>query len=247
MKIALLGYGKMGKRIDELATARGHEVILKIGSSSRATLTKEELAKADVVIEFTTPSTVVENINFCFEAGVPVVVGTTGWLANLKEISRKCIDEQGTLLHSSNFSIGVNVLFAMNKFLAACMRQFPEYEVSLYESHHTQKLDAPSGTAVTLANGINDVLSYKDKWVTLKNGDDQKLEGNEFPVFYDREDNVTGFHEISYRSEIDRIKISHEAFNRDGFALGSVLAAEFVKDKKGIYTTEDLFKFDSGF
>ena len=247
MKIAILGYGKMGKKIEEIALKRGHEVILKIDADNRESLTKEELAEADVAIEFTTPATVYDNIIFCLDAGVPIVVGTTGWVAHQKEISHYCIEKNGTLFHSSNFSIGVNVLFALNKFLAHCMKGYDDYEISMYESHHTQKLDAPSGTAVTLANQANDILYKKDSWQTLKNGDKKELKHNEFPVYFDRLDDVTGYHEISYTSAIDRIKISHEAFNRDGFALGAVLASEFVKDKKGIFTTEDLFKFNPSF
>ncbi len=247
MKIALMGYGKMGKKIEEIALKRGHEIVLKIDISNRATLTHEALKQADVVIEFSTPATVLENIQFCFEAGVPIVVGTTGWAPHVDEIKHACIKKAGTILYSSNFSIGVNILFALNKFLAHCMSAYEDYEISMYESHHTQKLDAPSGTAVSLANDANNILYKKDKWVTLKNGDPTHLGRNEFPVYYDREENVTGYHEVSYTSSIDKIKISHEAFNRDGFALGAVIGAEFVLDKKGIFTTEDLFKFNPSF
>jgi len=243
LKIALLGYGKMGHMIEEIAKDRGHEVPLTIDADNRSGLTKEQLKQADVVIEFSTPDSALENIFFCLEAGVPVVVGTTGWYEKLAEVKQKCESVNGSLVYGTNYSVGVNILFALNKQLAKWMNGFPDYDVSVEEIHHKQKLDAPSGTAITIAEGILDNLDRKDKWEVQHVNDTNKLADDILAVKYDRQDGVPGTHSVTYTSPIDEIRLYHEAFNRKGFALGAVLAAEFLKDKKGIFTPQDIFKF----
>ncbi|MCX6352774.1 MAG: 4-hydroxy-tetrahydrodipicolinate reductase [Bacteroidetes bacterium] len=244
MRIAILGYGKMGKAIEEIALKHQHEIVLKINSHNRKNLTVEALKTADVVIEFSRPENAVENINLCFAAGVPVVVGTTGWYANLPKIKEDCFSKRGSLLYGTNFSVGVNIFYALNKKLASIMNGFPTYKVSVEEIHHTQKLDAPSGTATSLANQILAEMPRKKSWETIHRATTEiPLPETHFPVFYDRIDGVPGYHKVVYTSEIDKLEISHEAFNRQGFALGAVLAAEFLEDKKGVYTTDDLFEF----
>jgi 4-hydroxy-tetrahydrodipicolinate reductase len=243
LKIALLGYGKMGHMIEEIAKERGHEVPLTIGSQNRKELTKEQLKQADVVIEFSRPDAAIDNINLCLEAGVPVVVGTTGWYEKLAEVKQKCESVNGSLVYGTNFSVGVNILFALNKQLAKWMNDFADYDVSVEEIHHKQKLDAPSGTAITIAEGILDNLDRKNKWEVQHVNDTEKLPNDVLAVKYDRQDGVPGTHIVTYTSAIDEIRLYHEAFNRKGFALGAVLAAEFLKDKKGIFTPQDIFKF----
>jgi 4-hydroxy-tetrahydrodipicolinate reductase len=245
VKIALIGYGKMGHMIEEIAAQRGHEIVLKISSSNIADLTVENLQKADAAIEFTRPDAALDNMCKCFEAGTPVVVGTTGWQGRMPEMEKKCMATNGSIVYGSNFSVGVNMLFSLNETLSRWMKRFPEYKVDILEVHHKQKLDAPSGTAITLAEGVIRNIGRLKSWIKLKKGDPSPADTSQLPVFYSREDGVPGYHEVDFTSAIDKIRLSHEAFNRKGFALGAVLAAEFIRDRKGIYTAKEIFKFES--
>jgi 4-hydroxy-tetrahydrodipicolinate reductase len=235
MKIAIIGYGKMGKAIEEIAINKGHEIILKINSQNLADFTKENLQKADVCIEFTTPHTAFENVKRCLEAGVPTVCGSTAWLEKLEEAKQIAIDKHTAFLYASNFSIGVNLFFKINKMVAAIMEKHPEYQVSMEEIHHTHKKDAPSGTAVTLAEGILENYATKNKWVN-----EVTNQANELSIISKRIDPAPGTHTIFYQSQIDEISINHTAHSRIGFASGSVLAAEFLHTKKGIFTMIDV-------
>jgi len=238
MKLALIGYGKMGKEIEQIAISRGHSVVLKIDINNPEELTKENLSKADVAIEFTSPTTAVKNYLKCFEAGVPVVSGTTGWLDQKAEVEKACLAANGCFFYTSNFSLGVNIFFAMNRYLAQVMKEFPQYDVSMTEVHHTQKLDAPSGTAITLADDIIAINPLKTNWTIDEPKSDSELHIN--PI---REGVVPGIHTIKYNSEVDYIEITHSAYNRKGLALGAVLAAEFCEGRKGILSMSDLLKF----
>ncbi|MEP6466570.1 MAG: 4-hydroxy-tetrahydrodipicolinate reductase [Parafilimonas sp.] len=235
MKIALIGYGKMGKAIEEIALSEGDEIVLKISSSNKKEFTIDDLKNADVAIEFSNPESAVENIKKCFDANVPVVCGTTGWLKNLDEIKTYCSKKNGTFLYASNFSIGVNLFFALNSYLAGLMSSQKEYNVSIEETHHTQKKDAPSGTAITLAEQILEKIKIKKSWVNNKAEDDLQLE-----IISKRIDDVPGIHTIRYDSENDFIEITHSAYNRKGFATGALLAAKFIADKKGIFSMQDV-------
>lgn len=235
MKIALVGYGKMGKAIEEIAVQKGHEIVLKITSQNKDAFTAENLQQADVAIEFTNPHSAVENIKQCLDAGVPVVCGSTGWLQQWSEVKRYCEDRGGSLLYASNFSVGVNLFFELNTFLAKLMADHQEYDVMLEEIHHTQKKDAPSGTAITLAEQILQQLQHKKRWVNEATNDKEALS-----IISKRIDPAPGTHTIKYTSAIDDIEITHTAHNRQGFASGAVLAAAFLKDKKGIYTMKDV-------
>jgi 4-hydroxy-tetrahydrodipicolinate reductase len=235
MKIALLGYGKMGKAIESLMLPRGHEAILKIDETNRAALTKEALSQADVAIEFTGPETAVDNLMLCLKAGVPVVCGSTGWLKQYDNVAEAFRNQDGTLLYASNFSIGVNIFFALNKRLAALMNSHPEYQVSLTEIHHTAKKDAPSGTGITLAEGILDHIERKKGWVNHPTSDSEELS-----IISERIDPAPGTHKVLYSSPIDDIEIIHTAHSRMGFAMGALLAAEYIKDKKGIFSMKDV-------
>jgi 4-hydroxy-tetrahydrodipicolinate reductase len=230
MKIALLGYGKMGKVIETIALERGHEIVLRKTSSN----TFDGLAAADVAIDFSIPSVAVENITTCLEAGVPVVSGTTGWLDHYDAMVALCTAHDGAFLYGSNFSLGVNLFFELNAYLAQMMAKFSSvYRVSMEEIHHTQKLDAPSGTAISLAKGIIENSAY-DSW-TL----DQPTE-HQIPIDAQRIENVPGTHSVFYNSPVDLIEIKHVAHNREGFALGSVMAAEWLVGKKGVYSMKDV-------
>lgn len=231
MRIALIGYGKMGQMIETIALERGHEIVLKINIDNTDDLNQENLSKADVAIEFTNPHSAFENVTRCIEWGVPVVSGSTGWNDKLPEAKKLCEEKGSALLHASNFSIGVNIFFEINKQLAKLMAGQPEYEPVLKEIHHTAKLDAPSGTAVTLAEQVLENLPRKKGWV---NGDASTPE--ELSIISERIDPAPGTHYVTYRSEIDDIEIIHTAHNRKGFALGAVLAAEFLANKKGVFT-----------
>ncbi|HWR99293.1 MAG TPA: 4-hydroxy-tetrahydrodipicolinate reductase [Prolixibacteraceae bacterium] len=237
MKIALIGYGKMGKEIEQIAVGRGHTVILKIDIDNQEDLTKENLSKADVAIEFTTPATAVRNYRTCFEAGVPVISGTTGWLDQKPLIELECLKSGGCFFYASNFSLGVNLFFELNRKLARMMMPFPQYDVSMTEIHHTQKLDAPSGTAITLAEGILDESDTKKSWTIETPNNKEELHIQ--PV---RKDPFPGLHTVKYDSEVDYIEITHNAYNRKGFAQGVVSAAEFCLGKKGIFNMSDLLK-----
>jgi len=235
MKIALIGYGKMGKEIEKIALDRGHEIGLKIDVTNPEDLTVDNLRNADVAIEFTIPTSAPDNYKLCFEAGIPVVSGTTGWLEKMAEIQDICKQKNGTFLYASNFSLGVNIFFEVNKKLAALMANSNEYKVEMKEIHHTQKLDAPSGTAITLAQGIIENIPTKKSWINQATDSDEEVE-----IISEREGQVPGTHIIRYDSEVDYIEITHCAKNRKGLAFGAVLAAEFSSDKKGILTMKDL-------
>ena len=235
MKIALVGYGKMGKTIEGIALQRGHTVNLKIDIDSTADFTKENLLQCDVAIEFTGPHSAKENILTCLDAGIPVVSGSTGWLENWSEVANFCKEKNGSFLYASNFSVGVNIFFEVNKKLAQLMNGHNEYAISMQEIHHTQKKDAPSGTAITLAEQILQEIPAKKKWV---NEESKKTE--DLPIISKREDPAPGTHSIKYSSAIDDIEIIHTAHNRNGFALGAVLAAEFICNKKGIFSMKDV-------
>lgn len=234
MNIALLGYGKMGKEIEKIAIARGHQIVLKVDKDNAATITANDLQKADVAIEFSTPHTVMSNIKLCFSAKVPIVVGTTGWYDEFDAVKTQCLANNNTLFYASNFSLGVNLFFKVNKYLAELMNKYPEYNVCMEEIHHIHKLDKPSGTAITLAEQIIEKMDRKDKWSIDAKADDTLF------IEDKREGEVPGTHIIKYQSAIDDIEIMHKAHNRQGFALGSVIAAEFVKGKTGIFTMSDI-------
>jgi 4-hydroxy-tetrahydrodipicolinate reductase len=235
MKIALIGYGKMGKAIEEIAGENGDEIVLKISSANQDEFTIDNLNQADVAIEFTNPHSAVENIKKCLDANVPVVCGTTGWLNQLEEIKTYCNQHQGAFLYASNFSIGVNLFFALNDYLATLMSMHKEYAVSIEETHHTQKKDAPSGTAITLAENILEKNKSKTNWINTKATDASQLE-----IISKRTDDVPGIHTIKYNSETDFIEITHSAYNRKGFAGGALLAAQFLINKKGIFSMQDV-------
>ena len=242
MKIALLGYGKMGQIIEKFVLERGHEVVLKI--SSKDTLTRQDLKNADVAIDFSTPDAVLQNIDTCFDADVPVVVGTTGWYGKLQEVKNECDLGNNTLLYGSNFSIGVNLFFKLNKTLAKLMNNYPAYEVQVEEIHHTQKLDSPSGTAITIAEGIVENLERKTEWLNEVVGTDVEVfpKGEQLLIESHRIENIPGTHTVIYSSEVDDIEIKHTAHNRAGFALGAVLAAEWLQNKKGFFNITDIFE-----
>jgi len=228
----------MGKEIEQIALSRGHLVVLKIDVNNPEELTTQNLNKADVAIEFTSPATAVNNYYQCFEAGIAVVSGTTGWTDRRAEVEKKCTDKNGCFFYASNFSLGVNIFFELNEHLARIMKDFPQYDVSMVEVHHTQKLDAPSGTAITLANEIIQSNGSKTKWTIDKPKSIDELYIN--PI---REGVVPGIHTIKYDSADDFIEITHSAYSRKGFAFGAVLAAEFCLGRKGILSMTDLLKF----
>jgi 4-hydroxy-tetrahydrodipicolinate reductase len=234
MNIALFGYGKMGKEIEVVAAERGHNIILKINRENFNLVTELDLQKADVIIEFSTPHSVLDNIKTCLNANVPIVVGTTGWHNQLNEITEWCIEKNGTLFYASNFSLGVAIFSKVNEYLANIMNNYPSYDVGMQEIHHIHKLDKPSGTAIMLANQIIDKIDRKNIWsITDKSYETLFIEDL-------REGMIPGTHIIKYTSEIDDIEIMHKAHNRKGFALGAVIAAEFIQNKKGVYSMKDL-------
>jgi 4-hydroxy-tetrahydrodipicolinate reductase len=229
MKIALLGYGKMGKVIERIALERGHEIVLKKDEFN----TYEGLSTADVAIDFSVPTAAVDNISNCFRANVPVVSGTTGWLEHYDEMIALCNEKKGGFISSSNFSLGVNIFFELNEYLAKIMAQFDSYKVSMEEIHHIHKLDAPSGTAISLAKGVIENSNYSE-W-TL-----DQAQNNQIHIEAKRIGEVPGTHTVNYDSAIDSIEIKHTAHNREGFALGAVIAAEWLAGKAGIYTMKDV-------
>lgn len=240
MKIALIGYGKMGKAIEKIAHESGHDVVGKFGTSHLPTVSA--LKDADVAIEFTRPELAPAHILLCKEAGIPVVVGTTGWYAYFDDI-RQQFHEDGALFIATNFSIGVNIAFYMNRVLASIMNRYPEYAAGITEIHHTQKLDSPSGTAISLAEGIiSEHLSF-EKW-EISNEEKQSFGGN-LPVLAVRTDDVPGTHTVTWNSAIDSISFTHTAHNREGFARGAVLAAEWIIGKQGVYSMEDMLNFET--
>lgn len=234
MNIALLGYGKMGKEIETIALQRGHSIVLKVDESNALSFTNEELKKADVAIEFSTPHTVIANIKKCFDTQVPIVVGTTGWYDSFKEIETECKQKNTALFHATNFSLGVNLFFKVNSYLAELMNKYDSYNVEMEEIHHIHKLDKPSGTAISLANQVLDKIDRKKNWSITDNNSETLF------IKDIREGEVPGTHIIKYTSSVDDIEIMHKAHNRKGFALGAVIAAEYIKGKKGIFTMNDL-------
>ena len=238
MNIALIGYGKMGKAIEQIASNRNHNIELIIDFNNHHELTSANLQKCDVAIEFTGPESAVENIYKCFDAGVPVVCGSTGWLSQLEEVEKICIEKNASFLYSSNFSVGVNIFFEVNKKLAELMSRQNSYDVSIEEIHHTQKKDAPSGTAITLAEQVLENISRKKQWVNHESNFPDSL-----VILSERIDPAPGTHKVKYFSPIDDIEIIHTAHNRQGFATGAVLAAEFLKGKKGIFGMKEVLGF----
>lgn len=238
MKIALLGYGKMGKTIEGIAIERGHEIVLKVDDHNKDSVTTKDLSKADVAIEFSTPQSAYNNILLCFEANIPIVVGTTAWLDKLGEVKKICKEKNQAFFHASNFSIGVNLFFQLNKKLATMMSGYKQYIPSMEEIHHTEKLDSPSGTAISLANDLIAIHPEKKSWVNSASG-----KTDELSIISKREPNVPGTHTISYTSDVDTIEIKHTAHSRKGFAEGAVIAAEWLIGKKGCYTMNDMLNF----
>ena len=235
MKIALIGYGKMGKAIESIALNKGHEIVLKIDIQNNQDFTEAAIQKADVAIEFTGPHSAYENVKKCIAWGIPVVSGSTGWLDKWNEVKDLCEEKNGTLIYSSNYSIGVNLFFELNKQLAQLMQPYNSYDVSMTEVHHTEKKDAPSGTAISLAEQILSNLGRKNKWVNSASAN-----SNELVIQSERIDPAPGTHMVKYSSEVDDIEIIHTAHTRVGFASGAVLAAEFAFEKKGIFTMKDV-------
>ena len=251
MKIALIGYGKMGKMIEQIAISRGHQIVSVIDIDNQEEFESDAFKSADVAIEFTAPQVAYQNYLKAWKAGVKVVSGSTGWLKEHGEDVRKACEQEGkTLFWASNFSVGVAIFSAVSKYLARIMNQFPQYDVSMEEVHHIHKLDHPSGTAITLAEGVISELDRKQGWTvgTVQNPDgsiegSKEKEADQLRIDSIRRGEVPGIHSITYNSDADQITITHDAHSRQGFALGAVLAAEYTKDHEGLLTTDDLFKF----
>ena len=239
MNIALIGYGKMGKTIEEIAISRGHSVVVKFNSQNP--LESSQLRTTDVAIEFSQPELAVKHIKLCADSQIPIVVGTTAWDNSLEEIVAYIAKHEASLIYASNFSIGVNLFFELNKYLAKLMCQHREYKAEITEIHHTQKLDAPSGTAVSLAKDLIAEHNGYTSWKLI--GQSQNMKKSDLPISAIREENVPGTHLISYTSEIDTLTIEHQAHSRTGFALGAVIAAEFIHKKQGVFTMSDILKF----
>lgn len=235
MNIALIGYGKMGKAIESIVLEKGHQIVLKIDINNAEEFSQENISKADVAIEFTGPHSAFNNVMKCLELGIPVVCGSTGWLEHWEEAKIFCQKQNGSLLYASNYSIGVNLFFEINKYVAQLMSKHTEYNVELEEIHHTQKKDAPSGTAITLAEQVLSFINQKKQWVNEPSNNLKDLE-----IVSKRIDPAPGTHTIKYTSSVDDIEIIHTAHNRIGFAGGAVLAAEFLQNKKGIFGMKDV-------
>ncbi|HXB95860.1 MAG TPA: 4-hydroxy-tetrahydrodipicolinate reductase [Puia sp.] len=238
MKIALIGYGKMGKAIEEIAVSRGHTIVLKVSIDNLEDNTIPRIAAADTAIEFTGPDSARDNIIQCIDAGVPVVSGSTGWLSDLEMVRQYCLQKSGAFLYASNFSVGVNIFFEVNRRLAMLMSSHPDYEPRITEIHHTEKKDAPSGTAITIAEQVLEKIQRKKGWVNHISDNLEELE-----ILSERTDPAPGTHIVEYRSPIDSITITHTAHNRRGFAMGAVLAAEFIAGKKGIFRMSEVLGF----
>lgn len=241
MKIALIGYGKMGHEIEKIARERGHNIVCTIDVNEGEKFSSPEFKSADVAIEFTAPQSAMQNYRRSFAADVPVVSGTTGWLAQIDEIKEACEKNGKTFFYASNFSLGVNLFFALNNYLASLMNRYPDYDVRMEETHHIHKLDAPSGTAITLAEGILAHIDQKKEWALAGEAKDDTV----VPIEAFREGEVPGIHTVIYESAADSIRITHDAKNRAGFALGAVLAAEFTKGRKGFLTMNDMLDLSS--
>ncbi|MDR1345057.1 MAG: 4-hydroxy-tetrahydrodipicolinate reductase [Tannerellaceae bacterium] len=239
MKFALIGYGKMGKTIEKVALERGHTIVSVIDIDNKEGFASEAFKNADVAIEFTTPGTAVDNYLQCFAAGVPVVSGTTGWLSRFDEIRQCCTEGKHTFFYASNFSMGVNIFFALNQYLSKIMNRFPEYNVNMTEIHHIHKADVPSGTAITLAQGIIENIDRKKRWRLA----DEAVLPTDLSILAIREDLTPGMHEVTYKSDTDSITIRHNAENRRGFALGAVIAAEFTAGRQGFMGMNDMLAF----
>jgi len=237
MNIAIIGYGRMGKEIEQVALERGHQVILKVDADNFNSITPNDFKTINVAIEFSIPQSAFSNINLCLDNNIPVVSGTTGWLDRKDDIIERCEKENQTFFYASNYSLGVNLFFKLNEQLAKLMSNFPDYKIQLEETHHTKKLDAPSGTAITLAEGIIKKNSRIKNWEK-----DNNNKVDSIPIKSFREGLVSGNHKVFYESEFDKIMIEHDAKSRKGFALGAVVAAEFISDKKGYYTMNDLLE-----
>ena len=237
MKVAIIGYGKMGHEIEQVLLQRGHSVALIIDQNNTADLCAEKLAEVDVAIEFTTPTTVYSNVRTCIECGTPIVSGTTGWHEQLAELQALCREKDSTMIWSSNYSLGVNITFRLNRYLAELMNRFDGYNVAIEEIHHTQKKDAPSGTAISLANDILERVERKQSWVNEPTTDNKSIEITSL-----REGTVPGTHTVTYESADDKIEIKHTLFSRRALALGAVVAAEFISTRKGVFTIDDLFE-----
>ncbi len=235
MKIAIIGYGKMGKTIERLAEAQGDEIVLIINRENTTDLNAINLAKADVAIEFSEPASAFENIKICLQNNIPIIIGTTAWLERLEEAKQLCQEQNGAFLYASNFSIGVNVFFQLNQQLAAMMQSLTYYDVRMEEIHHTEKKDAPSGTAITLAESVLNQIDRKEKWVNK-----ESVENNELSIVSKRIPNVPGTHLVSYQSLIDSIEIKHTAHSREGFAAGALLAARWIIGKRGYFGMIDV-------
>ena len=238
MNIAIIGYGKMGREIEKICRERGHNIVCTIDVNEEAKFESDEFKSADVAIEFSSPESALNNYKRAFAANVPIVSGTTGWLDGIEVVKKACEKDEQTFFYASNFSLGVNILFAVNKYLANIMNDFSEYEVHVDETHHIHKLDAPSGTALTIADGILQELERKKQWKLDDQSSDEDLRINAF-----RKNEVPGIHTIKYESSVDSITLSHSAKSRKGFALGAVVAAEFTANKKGFLGMEDLLPF----
>ena len=237
MRVAIIGYGKMGHEIEQVLIQRGHTVALIIDQNNTEDLCAEKLSDIDVAIEFTTPDTAYNNVRTCIECGTPVVCGTTGWHDKLEELQALCREKDSTMIWSSNYSLGVNITFRINRYLAEIMNRFDAYNVSMEEIHHTQKKDAPSGTAISLANDILERVERKDKWVN-----EPTTDANAIEITSLREGTVPGTHTVTYTSDDDKIEIKHTLFSRRALALGAVVAAEFIAPRKGVFTIDDLFE-----
>ena len=241
MKIAILGYGKMGHEVEQIALQRGHDIAYRIDTEDDWSKNKAEISKCDVVIEFSTPATAISNIGKCFDINIPIVVGTTGWYSHLDEIKKRCEDENQTLFYAPNFSIGMNFVFKLNKEMAKFAQKY-DYQLGITETHHIHKLDKPSGTAVKLAEDIIKNNENYDNWMLKENIDCPSCSDKTLKINAIREGEIFGIHEITALSGCDEITLKHEAFSRKGFATGAVIAAEFIQNKKGIYTMEDLLR-----
>lgn len=247
MNILLLGYGKMGKTIERTALERGHQIAGRINIDNAADLDQIQTADVDVVIEFSSPESAVSNLTYCFERGWPVVCGTTGWLDHRAGIEALCVEKKGAFFYASNYSIGVNLFFKLNKTLAQFMRNYPSYQVSMTEIHHTEKKDAPSGTAITLAEGVMEQLPTKRRWVVSEADQSPLVADNADAIRIEslREGTVPGTHTVRYDSVVDRIEITHAAHSREGFALGAVVAAEWLAGREGLFGMDDLLNFNA--
>ena len=246
MKIVILGYGKMGQLIEKFALKRGHEIALIVDADNRESITAEDLAGADIAIDFSTPDAALANISLCFEADLPLVVGTTGWYEHLQEVKETCIEANQSLLYGSNFSIGVNIFFHINRLLAKAVNPYQQYDAQVEEIHHIHKLDAPSGTAITIAEGIIENSDLKKTWVNQVVGSEDEIvnQPDELLIESLRIEEVPGTHTVLYSSEVDQIEFKHTAHNRDGFALGAVVAAEWLFGKTGFYQVTEIFDFN---